>query len=156
MPQHTFSTVAAIVDLEAEFDGFQSRPSRSDTPATSRLSLTEVVEFFTRAWTIAFDILPLALHDGLVDVNMAGRPRVSLHLISERPPNSGGDRTFRLTDLVDLSPFGTSNKQRLSQLAIAVLGRGQLPEPDARDVLRHALSRLAEDAGFDRADLVRW
>ncbi|GAA0947109.1 hypothetical protein GCM10009554_43680 [Kribbella koreensis] len=156
MPQHTFSTIVAIVDLEIDFDGCQPQPCPSDTPAHSRLSLSEVVEFFTTAWAIAFDILPLALHDGLADVELAGRPRVGLHLISERPPNSGGDRTFRLTDLVDLSPFGTTNKQRLSQLSIAVLGRGQLSEPDARVVLRQALSRLAEDSGFDRPDLVQW
>ncbi len=81
---------------------------------------------------------------------------MSLYIINERSPDTGGDRTFHISDLVDLSPFGTTRKKHMSRLDIAVLGRGSLREHEARDVVRKALVRIAENAGFDAADLVTW
>jgi hypothetical protein len=50
----------------------------------------------------------------------------------------------------------TTHKTQLSRLDIGVVGRGSLSEPDAREVVRQALVRAAEDAGFDAANLVIW
>jgi hypothetical protein len=156
MPQLMNSSITSIVDLEVDFDGCQSEPCQPNTPVLRRLSLNEIISFFTAAWRIAFEVLPLALYEDIRPPNTGGRPRVSLHLLSENPPNTGPKRTFRLDDLVDLSPFGNTQKTRLSQLDIAVIGRGALPQDDVRDIVRTALRRMAEDAGFDRADLVTW
>lgn len=79
-----------------------------------------------------------------------------MHAINERGQNTGGPRTFRLSDLVDLTQFGTTHKTYLSRLDTAVIGRGPLPDHNARDVIQQALERAAEDAGFDTADLVTW
>ncbi|MEV6266713.1 hypothetical protein AB0L64_06090 [Kribbella sp. NPDC051936] len=156
MPQLMAPGITSVVDLELDFDGCQPEAGQPNTPVLKRLSLNEIVDFLTAAWHIAFDVLPLALDEDISLPNPGGRPRVSLHLISEHPPNTGPKRTFRLGDLVDLSPFGTTQKTRLSQLDIAVIGRGSLPQEDVRDLVRTALRRMAEDAGFDRADLVTW
>jgi hypothetical protein len=61
MPHLMLSTIAAVVDLEFDFDRCQPQPCLPNTPVAGRLSLTEVVGFFTTAWAIAFDVLPLAL-----------------------------------------------------------------------------------------------
>ncbi|MFK4088788.1 hypothetical protein ACI2LF_32035 [Kribbella sp. NPDC020789] len=156
MPHLMNSSISSVVDLEIDFESCQPDPCQPNTPVLRRLSLNEIVGFFTAAWHIAFDVLPLALDEDTRIPSRGGRPRVSLHLISEHPPNTGPKRTFRLADLVDLSPFGTTQKTHLSQLDIGVIGRGSLSHEDARDIVRTALRRLAEDAGFDRADLVTW
>jgi len=156
MPNLRMSQVTSLIDVEFDFDGCQAQPCLPNTPVARRLSLVEIVDFFTKAWMIAFDILPLALGEPATDVDPGGRPRVSLYIINERSPDTGGDRTFHISDLVDLSPFGTTRKKHMSRLDIAVLGRGSLREHEARDVVRKALVRIAENAGFDAADLVTW
>ena len=45
-------------------------------------------------------------------------------------------------------------KKHVSRLDVAVLGGGSLPEHEARDVVRKAPARIAENADFDGADLV--
>jgi hypothetical protein len=156
MPNFRMSEITALVDVELDFDGCQAQPCLSNTPVGKRLTLMEIVDFFTSAWTIAFDVLPMALGEPGSDVDPGGRPRVSLYIVNERPQNTGGERTFHIDDLVDLSAFGTTHKKHLSRLDIAVLGRGSLPEHEVRDVVRKALVRVAENAGFDAADLVAW
>jgi hypothetical protein len=47
-------------------------------------------------------------------------------------------------------------KKHVSRLDVAVLGRGSLPEHEARDVVRKAPARIAENSDFDGADLVTW
>jgi len=148
--------LTSLVDIEIDFDGCQTEPCQPNTPVTRRLSHVEIAEFFTTAWHVAFDVLPLALGEPTADSDPGDRPRASLYIINERGQNTGGERTFRLGDLVDLAPFGTTHKTHLSRLDIAVVGRGSLSEHDARDVVRQALVRAAEDAGFDAADLVTW
>src|SRR5439155_21461919 len=98
-------------------------------------------------------LLPLALGEPAADGDSGDRPRAGLYIINERGQNTGVERTFRLGDLVDLAAFGTTHKTYLSRLDIGIVGRGSLPEHDARDVVRQALVRAAEDAGFDAADL---
>jgi hypothetical protein len=65
--------------------------------------------------------------------------------ISERALSTLAERSFRLSNLVDLSPFGATHKPRLSRLDIAVVGQESLSEHDARDVVRrgwHARLRM--------------
>jgi len=156
MPNLMLSQVTSLIDVQFDFDGCQAEPCQPNTPVARRLSHGEIAEFFTTAWSFAFDVLPLALDEPDGDVDAGDRPRVSIYIINERPQNTGGERIFQLRDLVDLSPFGTTYKTHLSRLDIGVLGRGSLPEHQTRDVVRKALIRAAEDAGFDAADLVSW
>jgi hypothetical protein len=150
------SQLTSIVDIEFDFDGCQTEPCRPNTPVTRRLSLAEIADCFTTAWSLAFDVLPLALGEPTADGDPGDRPRAGLYIINERGQNTGGERTFRLGDLVDPAAFGTTHKTHLSRLHIGVVGRSSLSEHDARDVVRQALVRAAEDAGFDAADLVSW
>ncbi|WP_433616789.1 hypothetical protein ACQP2P_15830 [Dactylosporangium sp. CA-139114] len=147
--------LTSIVDIEFDFDGCQSEPCQPNSPVARRLSHTEIADFFITAWKVAFDVLPLALADR-PDGDPGDRPRVGLFVINERGQNSGGERIFRLVDLVDLAAFGTTHKTHLSRLDIGVVGRGSLPVPEVRDVVRQAMVRAAEDAGLDAADLVGW
>jgi hypothetical protein len=105
---------------------------------------------------MAFDTLPLAGGKTPDARKAGGKPRVSFHLLSEHPPGTGGERTFGLADLIDLSPLGETHRTNLSQLAIAAIGRGSMPTTEIREVVREAIIRMAEDAGFDRADLMEW
>jgi len=148
--------LTSIVDIEVDFDGCQPEPCRSNTPVTQRVSHLEIADFFITAWRLAFDVLPLALGEATADNDPGDRPRASLYIINEHAENTGSERTFRLTDLVDLAAYGSTDKTYLSRLDIAVVGRGSLSEHDARDVVQQALVRAAEDAGFDAADLVIW
>ncbi|MET8833230.1 hypothetical protein ABZV78_04855 [Micromonospora sp. NPDC004540] len=148
--------LASLVDVEIDFDGCQTEPCQPNTPVTRRLSHVEIAEFFITAWRLAFDVLPLALGEPVAGGDPGDRPRASLYIINERGQNIGGERTFRLGDLVDLAPFGSTHKTYQSRLDIAVVGRGSLSGHAARDVVRRALVRAAEDAGFDAADLVTW
>jgi hypothetical protein len=143
MPHLFVGQVAAVVDLEVDF---------TDMSPSTPISLSELVDSFSVAWSIAHDALPLAMADGESSLD-AGRPRVSLHVISERPPNT---QARPVGELVDLSPFGITTKKRLSQLSLAVLGRGSMAPDERRTVVRAAIIRMAEDAGFVDADLVRW
>jgi hypothetical protein len=148
--------LTSLVDIEFDFDGCQREPCQPNTPVTRRLSHAEIAACFTTAWRLAFDVLPLALGEPEADGDPGDRPRAGLYIINERGQHTGGERTFRLGDLVDLAPFGTTHKTQLPRLDIGVVGRGSLSEPDAREVVRQALVRAAEDAGFDAADLVIW
>ena len=156
MPHFTSPDITSVIEAELDFDACQAERCISNAPVAQRLSLSEIVDFFTGAWVIAFNILPLAANEPTLEANPGGRPRVGLYIINERSPNTGGERTFRMEDLVDLSPFGVTTKSYLSQLDIAVLGRGSLSEHEARDVIQKALVRIAENSGFDAADLVTW
>ncbi|GAA1560431.1 hypothetical protein [Kribbella lupini] len=156
MPHLMMGTVTSIVDLEIDFNQCQPEPCRSGTAVGRPVSLTEVVDFFTMAWRIAFETLPLAAGDTLDSRELGGSPRVSLNLLSERPPGTGGDRNFGLADLVDLAPLGRTHRNNVSQLGIAVLGRGPMPPAEIRDVVKQAIIRMSEDVGFDRADLIEW
>jgi hypothetical protein len=147
--------LTSFVDIEFNFDGCQSEPCQPNAPVTQRLSHAEIADFFTNAWSLAFDVLPMALGER-PDGDPGHRPRADLYIINERGQNTGGERTFRLGDLVDLAAFGTTHKTHLSRLHVGVVGRGSLSEHGARDVVRQALVRAAEDAGFDAADLVTW
>ncbi|MFB9415603.1 hypothetical protein [Dactylosporangium matsuzakiense] len=147
--------ITSIVDIEFDFDGCNSVPCQPNAPVARRLSHAEIADFFITAWGLAFDVLPLALGER-PGGDPGERPRADLYVINERGQNTGGERTFRLGDLVDLAAFGTTHKTHLSRLGIGVVGRGSLHERDVRDVVRQALVRSAEDAGFDAADLVTW
>ena len=145
----------SFVDIEFDFNGCQNEPCQPNTPVTRRLSHAELADFFTTGWSLAFDVLPLALGER-PDGDPGDRSRAGLYIINERGLNTGGERTFRLGDLVDLAAFGTTHKTHLSRLDIGVVGRASLSKNDARDVVRQALVRATEDAGFDAADLVTW
>jgi hypothetical protein len=148
--------LTSLVDIEVDFDGCQIEPCEPNTPVRRRLSLVETAEFFTQAWCLAFDVLPLAMVEPRADVDAGDRPRADLYVTKERAQHTGGNRTFRLSDLVDLSPFGTTHRTDLSRLDIAAIGRGSLSEHDAHTVVHQALVRAAKDAGFDTADLATW
>jgi hypothetical protein len=144
MPNLMQSRVTSLIDLELNQD------------VVGRLSHREIADFFTEAWALAFDVLPVALDRPDDDADPGDRPRADLYVINERPRNRGDQRAFAFNELVDLSAFGTTNKTHLDRLAIGVLGRGSLAEADAREVVRKGLVRAAEDAGFDSPDLAAW
>ena len=148
--------LTSLVDIEFDFDGCQSEPCRPNAPVTRRLSHREIADFFTTAWSLVSDVLPLALGQPTADADPGDRPGAGLYIINERTENTGSERTFRLDDLVDLAPFGTTHKTYLSRLDTGIVGRTSLPGHDARDVVRQALIRATENAGLDAADLVTW
>lgn len=155
MPHLFVGQVASVIDLEVDFTACRGPSSPVSTDLPVFLTLPELVEVFSNAWMIAHDVLPLAMTDD-VPPNVAGRPRVSFHVVSEHPPNGRPDLTYSISDLVDLSPFGTTTKNHLSQLSLAVLGRGAISPDGIHEVVRAALTRMAEDAGYVHADLARW
>lgn len=156
MPDLRSPSVTCVIDIEFDFDGCQTAPCQPNTPVARPLSHAEIAACLSSAWIMAFDVLPLALNESSTDEDAGDRPRVDLYVVNQRGSNTGNERTFRLQDLVDLTAFGTTNKSHLTQLAVGVIGRGQLNGPDASNVVRQALVRAAEDAGFDAADLVIW
>jgi hypothetical protein len=66
------------------------------------VTASEVATFFSSAWQAA-TVHPLAGSGDVLEVPPAGPPRLEFYIQNRRPENSGGQRTVRTLDMVDLS-----------------------------------------------------
>jgi hypothetical protein len=86
--------------LRIDFDAVRPVPA-SVIAADLRVSLPELIDFFSMAWHNTTLVLPLAATHDPVEVAPAGAPRVELHIQNERPDASGDPRVLRTLDMVD-------------------------------------------------------
>jgi hypothetical protein len=83
----------------------------------------------------------------------SGRPpRLELYIQNRRPENSGGPRTLRTLDVVDLSPFGRTRKAQLTDLSAGITAPVGLSAQETEEIVRQAMIRMAEDYGFTAAE----
>jgi len=160
LPAGYTTELLSVVDLLLSVDFDAIRPTATLTvpahvPGELRVTLAELIDFFTQAWHVATMILPLAATEDPLDVPPAGAPRLELYVHNERPEMSGGHRTLRTLDMVDLSAFGPTRRSQIRELAVAVTTPLGLPEQEIDSLVKRAMIRIAEDFGSTAADTAR-
>lgn len=85
----------------------------------------------------------------------AGAPRLALYNQNRYPEFSGGPRTLRTLDLVDLSAFGRTRETQLGDLSVGVTTPLGLSPEKIGSLVRQALVAMANDFGFTAADTAR-
>lgn len=147
LPDGLATEVQSIMDLRIAFDVLPVSDGPPSTP-DMRISHAELIAFFSLAWHITTVVLPLAAVEDPIEVPPAGAPRLELYIVNERPDHSGEARTLQTLDMIDLSIYGSTRRQHLRDLAVAVtthLGRSQ--EEIAR-LVDDAMAHIAEDNSF--------
>lgn len=151
---HGYNAARAIVDLSVDFDAI--RPGASvGTPANIPVDLRvmpgELAAFFSSAWQAAM-ALPLAATADVLQLSPAGPPRLEFYIQNRRPENSGGERTLRTLDMVDLSVFGSTRKAQITDLAVGLTAPLGLDAEETGTLVRQAMIRMAEDYAFTAAE----
>lgn len=144
----------AIVDLSVDFDAVcpgTSVGTRTNVPADLQVTLGEVAAFFSSGWQAAM-VLPLAGIEDVLEAPPAGPPRLEFYIQNRRPENSGGQRTLRTLDMVDLSVFGPTRKAHITDLAVAITAPLGLNAEETAALARKAMIRMAEDYAFTGAE----
>jgi hypothetical protein len=154
---HQYQPARAIVDLSVDFDAI--RPGSSvgtpaDVPADLRLTPSEVAGFFSSGWQAAM-VLPLAGTEDVLEMAPAGPPRVEFYIQNRRPENSGGQRTLRTLDMVDLSVFGPTRRAQITDLAVGITAPLGLSADETGALARRAMIRMAEDYAFTGAEAAK-
>lgn len=147
---HGYEAARAIVDLSVDFDAvrpgaFEGTPA--NVPADLQLTPSEVAAFFSSAWRTTV-VLPLAGTENLLDMPPAGPPRLEFYIQNRRPENSGGQRTLRTLEMVDMSVFGTTRKTQITDLAVGITTPLDLSVEETDALSRQVLIRMAEDYAF--------
>ena len=157
LPGGRATDVRAIADLCVDFAAIQP-DTESDTPAEIdpelRIIPSELVSFFTSAWQ-ATTALVLTTGEHAAEVPPAGASRLELYIQNRHPERSGGPRTLRTLDLVDLSIFGRTRKTQLGDLSVGVTTPLGLSTEKIGSLVRQALVTMANDFGFTAADTAR-
>jgi hypothetical protein len=157
LPGGRDTEVRAIVDLCIDFAAIQP-DTGSATPAHIdpglRITPSELVSFFTSAWQAATALVLTTGHKAQ-EVPPAGAPRLELYIQNRHPERSGGPRTLRTLDLVDLSVFGRTRKTQLDDLSVGVTTPFGLSAEKIGALVRQALRTMANDFGFTAADTAR-
>jgi len=157
LPGGRATDVKAIADLCVDFAAIQPE-TEPTTPAQINPMLcitpTELVSFYTAAWRAA-TALVLTTGKHAQEVPPAGAPRLELYIQNRHPELSGGPRTLRTLDLVDLSVFGRTRKTYLGDLSVGVTTPLGLSAEKIGSLVRQALITMANDFGFTAADTAR-
>jgi hypothetical protein len=155
LPDSRATELLSVVDLRVDFDAISptvTPDAPEHVPVELRLTIAELIAFFTHAWEVATMILPLAATEDPLAVPPAGAPRLELYVQNERPEMGSGDRTLPTVELVDLSAFGAARRRQLRDLAIAVTTPLGQTTQQIGQLVRQALVMIAEDFGFTAAD----
>jgi hypothetical protein len=154
LPGSHDNDIRAIADLYVDFAAIQpdigpSAPAR--IAPDLRVTLSELVSFYTSAWE-AVTALILTTGKHAQEIPPAGAPRLELYIQNRHPEQSGGPRTLRTLDLVDLSLFGRTRRTQLGDLSVGVTAPLGLSEDQIGSHVRQALIRMADDFGFTAAN----
>jgi hypothetical protein len=76
---------------------------------------------------------------------------VELRLAAEQPTDQGA-APRELTDLIDFSPVGTTDRRSLSLMTVTVSGPVRLSDEDRRKRTREAIAFMAQGFGFTNPD----
>ena len=151
---HSYQPARAIVDLSIDFDAI--RPGSSGTtpayvPADLKVTPSELMAFLSSAWQAAM-VLPLAGIEDVIDMPPAGPPRLEFYIQNRRPENSGGQRTLRTLDMVELSAFGPTRRAHIVDLAVGITAPLGLSAEETSMLARQAMIRMAGDYAFTDAE----
>ncbi|MFB7375899.1 hypothetical protein [Kitasatospora purpeofusca] len=146
---------AVVSCAEVRLEGTAARPA-APTPARARtraralwpgrtLLVEEVEETLLAAWRTATGVLPSTVVDTSTPRPWSQPPTVLLQIATG---SAHGTATPPLDLLVDLAPFGDSDRAPLTEMSVTVSADPQLTEEERRLLLRRALVRMAQAFGY--------
>ncbi|MEU1757318.1 ATP-binding protein [Micromonospora matsumotoense] len=150
------SSVIGYVDLSINLAAWRNAlvDSGASLPedADIRLSLPEVIEVLTSAWSTAL-VLPTALAVSYDDLPLAAPPFIEMHMrAGTRADSGGGYRQLSLTDAVDLSILGETSEAFRSETGLRVVGPFGLNRASQRRMVAEGLDELALGWGHFNID----
>ena len=113
-----------------------------------RLSVEEVAEVLTVAWQTAAGRLTSAVAADLAGRRWAYPPTVELRVIAEARYDGTPNRQPELSDYIDLSPLGHSDRGQIREMAVTITADPQLGPDERRSQARKALTYMARQFGF--------
>jgi hypothetical protein len=117
-------------------------------PAWLRLTVDDVFWFFTAAWHTATEVLPTAVTADPAAVSPAGRPMIELHRSAEHPHEAAPGHQRQLSDVVDLTAWGTSDRDPIPEMSVTITAPTRLKPDDRQRTTREAMIYMAEAYGF--------
>jgi hypothetical protein len=129
---------AALLDAGADV-------ARSEMP----VSLAELTPFLTSAWRAVTDDLPAMLDPDPTFGPFSGPPLVELRLSAEQPPEQGL-KQLGLTDMIDFSPWGGTDRTSLPLMVVTIAGPVRLTDQERYKRAGEAIAFMAQGFGFSR------
>lgn len=111
------------------------------------LSWSEIAEFLTAASQMAVTVLPEMVTAESATMRWTSPPTVEIRLSTEDLGNTTGPPPL-LTDMIDFTPFGTSDRTALVEMAVTITAPPRLTADARRDLTRQAIEHMAHGFGF--------
>ncbi|MER6566295.1 ATP-binding protein [Streptomyces sp. NPDC001093] len=122
--------------------------------SATKLTLEEVQEVLFAAWTTAAHLLPQTATLEPSAHRWSGSPTVEICLSAEHGYDQPGPHLM-LPDLIDLTPLGSTDRNTLPEMSVAITTLPWKEETDQRQLLRRAMARMVQGFGFLEADETR-
>jgi len=151
LPGQMDSSVVTCADVRlADLQAWADALTASGAPRHHdlRLSVEEVAEVLTAAWQTAAGRLTSAIAADLAGRRWAYPPTVELRLIAEARYDGTPNRQPELSDYIDLSPLGHSDRGQIREMAVTITADPQLGLDERRSQARKALTYMARQFGF--------
>lgn len=150
------SPIVAIAELRIEDAAAWEAAllaSEAGTAARSQmpLSLRELWTLLAAAWRAVTHDLPAVLAPDLTFGPFSRPPLVELRLSAEQPSDQIA-APYDLTDLIDFSPLGSTDRRALSLMTVTISGPVRLSDEDRRKRTREAIAFMAQGFGFSEPD----
>lgn len=156
LPNTLNSSVVTCAELRIEDfavwrDALDLTATSSSGPAWPRLTVDDLYWIFVAAWYTATETLPAVFLADPGAARPAGPPIVELRVSAEASHDAAPGQQPTLSDFVDLSAWGTSDRDNLTEMSVTITAPTHL-EPDDRQNLTHkAMVYMAEAFGFVNA-----
>ena len=151
LPGQMDSSLVACADVRlADLQAWAEALAASGAPRHHdlRLSMEEVAEVLTVAWQTAAERLTSAVAGDPAGMRWAYPPTVELRVIAEARYDGTPARQPELSDYIDLSSLGHSDRDQIREMAVTVTADPQLGPDERRSQARKALTYMARQFGF--------
>jgi hypothetical protein len=151
MPGAMDSSVVTCADVRLEDLGAwaEALTSSGAPPHPDiRLSMEEVAEVLTVAWQTATEQLASVVADHPARMRWAYPPTVELRLTAETRYDATPRRQPELSDYIDMSPLGQTDRGQIREMAVTITASPQLDPDERRTQIRRALTYMARQFGF--------
>jgi hypothetical protein len=151
LPGQMDSSVVTCADVRlADLQAWAEALAASGAPRHHdlRMSMEEVAEVLTVAWQTATERLTSAVAADPARMRWAYPPTVELRVIAEARYDGTPHRQPELSDYIDLSPLGRSDRGQIREMAVTITADPQLGHDERRSQARKALTYMARQFGF--------